>query len=106
MLGLGLGLGLNNTQAPAAFAPGSIASLKSWLDASFVYTDAGTTLATSNDQLIRQWTDQSGNANHGTQSVSAQRGLFRVSDGPNSRPCVEFFRTTTPYTYYARPNFM
>ncbi|MFZ1530140.1 MAG: LamG-like jellyroll fold domain-containing protein [Ferruginibacter sp.] len=66
-------------------APGNVLWLKA--DAG-TFNDAGTTLAT-NGQTVQQWNDQSGNANHATQTLNTLKPTF-VSNVLNGQPVVRF----------------
>ncbi|MBS1495477.1 MAG: T9SS type A sorting domain-containing protein [Bacteroidetes bacterium] len=60
-----------------------------WLKADAgVYTDAGVTPAT-NGQAVQQWNDQSGNANHVTQTVAINKPVFKSPDA-TAQPALYF----------------
>ena len=66
-----------------AFTPASITGLSLWLDASDATTlfqdSAGTTPATANNDVIGRWADKSGNANHATQTTTANKPLLKTA---------------------------
>lgn len=64
------------------FDPTSISGLKLWLDfsdASTLYTDAGSTLVSSDGDAIYQANDKSGNNNHIVQATSSKRPLYKTN---------------------------
>ena len=77
---LGLGNTLSGGAALDEFGPLSISDIMGWYDATdttTVFSDAGSTLLTSNG-AIQQWNDKSGNSYHLKQSTSAQRPAWNT----------------------------
>ena len=74
-----------NATTASTFTPTDIASIDLWLDVDQgIFTDtAGTTPATSEDDVIRRIEDQSGNNNHftGTNGPLLKNNIFNSSDG-------------------------
>lgn len=74
----------------AATATVILTGLSLWLDASDAATlfqdSAGTTAATANNDVIGRWADKSGNANHATQTTTADKPLLKtaVQNGLNA----------------------
>jgi hypothetical protein len=54
-----------------------------------IWLDAGTGVTTNSSAQISQWSDQSGNTNHATQSTSSQQPLL-IMAALNGRPVVRF----------------
>lgn len=48
-------------------------------DATSMFTDAGTTQVSANNDLIYQWNDKSGNARHATQTTSGSRPQYKTN---------------------------
>ncbi len=68
---------------------GTSTSNKLWLKADAnVYNDAGTTLASNND-LVQQWNDKSGNSNNASQATSGNRPRY-VTNVINGKPALRF----------------
>ncbi len=89
-------LGLSAVTALAQTGPGGVGSNTTnvlWLRANDnVYTDAGVTLATNN-QLVQQWNDQSGNAKNASQ-VATDQPTYRTNI-LNGFPTLRFTTATT-----------
>jgi hypothetical protein len=64
-------------------APTDLLGCLLWLDAS----DSASVIRSSN--LVSQWSDKSGNANHATQAVGANQPTY-VAAGLNGRPCLDW----------------
>lgn len=61
--------------------PSDVSGLVCWLKAGVgLYTDAGTTAA-GHDDLVYQWSDQSGSGNHALQATSGNRPKWNTLDG-------------------------
>jgi hypothetical protein len=75
----------------AAFLPSSLSGLKLWVKADTgVFQDAArTTAATADGDPVGGWADQSGSANHLSQSTSTKRGTLKLAL-QNSLPGVRF----------------
>ena len=87
---------MNTTQVAAAnFA--TVPGLQAWFSADTgIYSDLGTTAATTDGTLVEQWNDRSGNANHMTQVTSGKRPLLKVgTNGINGNNALWF--NTAPY---------
>ena len=81
-----------------AQSPGGVSSsLMLWLKA-----NAGTS-TTSNNAAISQWSDQSGNNRHATQSTASQQAIYKnnYSDNMNFNSVVDF--TASAYNSFLLP---
>lgn len=83
----------------ADFDPSTLPNLQLWLKADAGATTDGVTPAADGD-LVRNWTDQSGNGNSATQDTSANRPIFKTNIF-NTKPALRFsgsqFATTTAF---------
>jgi hypothetical protein len=63
------------------FAPTDVSGLQVWLDANVGIFDAATGggLVTTDSASVARWEDQSGNANHFTQTASTNRPILKTS---------------------------
>ncbi|MES2730661.1 MAG: hypothetical protein V4714_02900 [Bacteroidota bacterium] len=62
---------------------------KLWLRADKAYLDNGTTLATSNNQLVQFWADQSLNGSHASQATNTKKPVYR-NNIINGMPALRF----------------
>ena len=80
--------------SPVAAAALPVSGAALWLDgadSSTLFTDAGTTVVTSNGQLVYQWNDKSGNSRHATQATSGNRPTWlSPANGQNGLGAIRF----------------
>ena len=90
--GLGLNLGLGRGSLLSTFsangAPGLVADWD-FTDATRLYTDSGTTLVSSNADVVGQINDKSGNGYHLRQTDGTAKGTYRTNQ-LNGYPVVRF----------------
>lgn len=92
MPGLGLGLGLKRRRFLSSFAPSGAPGLVADWDFTnplMLYTDSGTTLVSSNADVVGQINDGSGNGYHLRQTDGTAKGTYRTSQ-LNGFPVVRF----------------
>lgn len=71
----------------------STSQVRFWVKADVgVYNNAGTTLA-SNGNFVQQWNDQSGQANHATQTTAGRKPVY-VTNAANGQPALRFLGTS------------
>jgi hypothetical protein len=86
--------------AGGPWSPTNIAGCKLWLDfsdADTLFTDAGSTKVTANDDLIYQVNDKSESGKHFTQSISVKRPLYKV--GVKNSLSVAYFDGSGDFLY-------
>ncbi|WAC40917.1 beta strand repeat-containing protein [Pedobacter sp. SL55] len=92
------------TFAGFVHAPGGVlAGLEAWHRAdTFVYTDAGTTLATSG-QTIERWDEFNNSGINFSQPTAARRPIYTPDVMLNFNPSVRFTRSSTQWLSYTFP---
>lgn len=81
--------------------PELISGLQLWLNANAI-------VGASNDDQITTWADQSGNSRDATGVVvNTLKPTYRISDGPNSKPCIRMVSSATGQGgYFTLPDFL
>lgn len=98
--------GILSLRASIGTTPPTIlgANLWQWLKRNDVYSDLGTTLATTNGTAIEQWSDSSGNARHATQTTSGNRPTLATGTTFNSAQGISFNGATGQWFTHATLN--
>lgn len=87
------------SQNLASFNPAIAPGLVAWWDfsdAAYLYTDSGTTLVSSNGDVVGQINDKSGNGHHLRQTDGTKKGTYRTNQ-LNGYPVVRFDGTNDNY---------